>query len=51
MQHVLILDIGKTNVKVLVLNEALDAVFERRRPNPVLSADPYPHYDVDGIWE
>lgn len=50
MQHVLILDIGKSNAKVLVLNETLDAVLERRRPNQALSAGPYPHYDVEGIW-
>lgn len=51
MQYVLILDIGKTNVKVLVLNDKLETVFEQRRPNQVLNTEPYPHYDVEGTWE
>lgn len=51
MQYVLILDIGKTNVKVLVLNDKLETVFEQRRSNQVLNSEPYPQYDVEGIWE
>lgn len=51
MRYVLILDIGKTSVKALVLNDKLETVFEQRRQNQVLSTEPYPHYDVDGIWE
>jgi len=47
---VLVLDIGKTNIKVQVLDNRLSPVFERGKANSVLSASPYPHFDVDAIW-
>jgi sugar (pentulose or hexulose) kinase len=51
-KRIAVLDIGKTNAKVLVLDcatgEELDV---RRRPNAVLAAPPYPHYDIDGLWD
>lgn len=51
-KRIAVLDIGKTNAKVLVLDcasgEELDV---RRRPNKVIAADPYPHYDIEGLWK
>lgn len=50
--RIAVLDIGKTNAKVLVLDcatgEELDV---RRRPNKVIAGDPYPHYDIEGLWQ
>ncbi|WP_137134440.1 FGGY-family carbohydrate kinase [Rhizobium sp. FKY42] len=50
-RRIAVLDIGKTNAKVLVLDcatgEELDV---RRRPNQVIPGDPYPHYDIEGLW-
>jgi sugar (pentulose or hexulose) kinase len=47
-----VIDIGKSNAKVAVVD--LDAHAEidvRRMPNSVQAAAPYPHYDVDSIWQ
>lgn len=50
-KRIAVLDIGKTNAKVLVLDcasgEELDV---RRRANKVIAGDPYPHYDIEGLW-
>ncbi|RFB79300.1 FGGY-family carbohydrate kinase [Methylovirgula sp. 4M-Z18] len=45
-----VLDIGKTNVKLVVLDAAGATLFERRRPNSVLPGPPYPHFDIEAIW-
>jgi sugar (pentulose or hexulose) kinase len=45
-----VLDVGKTNVKLAVLDEQGAVLWDRRCCNRVLDAPPYPHYDVDGIW-
>lgn len=50
MSSLAVLDIGKTNVKLVVLDEHGHVLHEQRRPNTVLSTPPYPHYDIDGIW-
>lgn len=51
-ERIAVLDIGKTNAKVLVLDcatgEELDV---RRRPNTVIAGPPYPHYDIEGLWD
>jgi sugar (pentulose or hexulose) kinase len=46
-----VLDIGKTNVKVATFacNGAL--VWERTMPNRTTPGPPYPHADVEKIWE
>lgn len=49
--HRLILDIGKTHVKLHLLNGALDAVFSQQITNRVLTTGPYPHFDIEGIWQ
>ncbi|WP_417689195.1 FGGY-family carbohydrate kinase [Roseibium sp.] len=51
IKHVGVIDIGKTNAKVAVVD--LDDQREigvLKRPNTVLKGPPYPHYDLDGHW-
>ncbi|MCM5558808.1 FGGY-family carbohydrate kinase [Pleomorphomonas sp. JP5] len=50
-RFIAVLDVGKTNVKVVVHDlETGEDVFVRTRPNAVIDAPPYPHYDVEGMW-
>lgn len=50
-QRIAVLDIGKTNAKVVIFDAASGAEIETRRmPNRVLSGLPYPHYDVEALW-
>ena len=51
MSNILILDIGKTNIKVHVLDEHLESRFEKTRRNAVVENPLYPHFDVDAIWD
>lgn len=51
MEYVVVLDIGKTNIKVHVLDKHMNSVFEQSKPNTVVGGEPYPHFDVDAIWE
>jgi L-fuculokinase len=46
----IVLDIGKTNVKLALVDAAGALLAEERRPNAILNDGPYPHHDVDGIW-
>jgi sugar (pentulose or hexulose) kinase len=49
-EKVAVIDIGKTNAKVVVLDCATgEEIAEYRTPNRVLSGPPYPHYDVEGL--
>ncbi len=51
MLHVGIIDIGKTNAKVVVVNlAARSEVAVETRPNTVLPGPPWPHYDTEGLW-
>ena len=46
-----VLDIGKTNAKVVVLDCATgEEIGEKRTPNRVLPGPPYPHYDIEALW-
>lgn len=45
-----VIDIGKTNAKVVLVDADGAEVEERRRPNAVLSGPPYPHFDEAGLW-
>jgi sugar (pentulose or hexulose) kinase len=45
-----VLDVGKTNAKALILDEAGAVVEFRARPCAVLPGPPYPHLDLEGIW-
>ncbi|MEM9632657.1 MAG: FGGY-family carbohydrate kinase [Pseudomonadota bacterium] len=50
-KHVGVIDIGKTNAKVAVVDiETEREIGVLTRPNKVLSGPPHPHYDVDGHW-
>lgn len=51
MNNILILDIGKTNIKVHVLDDKLESLFESTKPNSVRDDNLYPHFDVDAIWD
>lgn len=46
-----VFDIGKTNVKLSLVDPAARIAFERRIPNKVVDAAPYPHVDADAIWQ
>lgn len=50
-RHIAVLDIGKTNAKVVVVDAATGAeIAAVKMPNHVIAGPPYPHYDVEGIW-
>jgi sugar (pentulose or hexulose) kinase len=46
----IVLDIGKTNVKLALLDDTGAVLAERRRPNTIRTDGRYPHHDTDGIW-
>ncbi len=46
----IVLDIGKTNVKLALVDAAGTLLAEERRTNVILQDGPYPHHDIDGIW-
>jgi len=47
----IVLDIGKTNVKLALVDAAGRLLAEQRRPNAILHDGPYPHHDTEGIWD
>lgn len=50
--NVAVIDIGKTNAKLaLVRLSDLAEIAVVTRPNTVLPAPPYPHFDVEGHWD
>ena len=49
--HVLVFDIGKTHVKVSVLDETCLELYQNRTSNTALQTQPYHSYDVGGIWD
>ncbi|KQV65248.1 FGGY-family carbohydrate kinase [Rhizobium sp. Root1220] len=49
--RVAVLDIGKTNAKVVVLDSATGAeIAGVKTPNTVVETGLYPHYDTDALW-
>lgn len=49
--HIAVIDIGKTNAKLALVDlSTLTEMAVVTRPNIVQSGPPYPHYDVDGHW-
>ena len=49
--RIAVLDIGKTNAKVVVLDSATGAeVAVVKTPNVVIKSAPYPHYDIEALW-
>jgi sugar (pentulose or hexulose) kinase len=50
-RRVLVLDIGKTNAKAVLIDAAAFAEIDvLRMPNRPLPGPPYPHADTDGLW-
>ncbi|PZM08195.1 FGGY-family carbohydrate kinase [Rhizobium tubonense] len=50
-RRVAVLDIGKTNAKVVVLDATTGAeIGVVRTPNPVSTSGIYPHYDLERLW-
>ena len=51
MRNVAVLDIGKTNVKVALMQEGtLAELAVVSRPNTVRPGPPWPHFDLEGHW-
>lgn len=50
-RHVAVIDIGKTNAKLAIVDwRDWREVAVRTMPNRVLAGPPYPHFDIEGIW-
>ncbi|KHA54199.1 FGGY-family carbohydrate kinase [Sulfitobacter geojensis] len=50
-QHIAVIDIGKTNAKLALVDLAtLTEIAVVTRPNVVQAESPWPHYDVEGHW-
>lgn len=50
--HVAVIDIGKTNVKLALVDmDDLREIAVVTRPNIVLAGPPWPHFDVEGHWD
>ncbi len=51
MTHIAVIDIGKTNAKLALVDlETRREIAVVTRPNAVLAAPPYPHFDTEGHW-
>lgn len=51
MRHIAVIDIGKTNAKVLTVDLATGAETTiARAPNSVRHDGPYPHHDAEALW-
>lgn len=51
-RHIAVIDIGKTNAKLALVNrQTLSEIAVVTRPNPVSDGPPWPHFDVEGHWE
>ncbi|WP_373987044.1 FGGY-family carbohydrate kinase [Duganella sp. BuS-21] len=46
----IVLDIGKTNVKLVLIDADGIVLSELRSPNTIVQKTPYPHHDTDRIW-
>jgi sugar (pentulose or hexulose) kinase len=51
MSATIVLDIGKTNVKLVLLDAQGAVLAEQRSANTILQEGPYPHHDTERIWE
>ncbi|WP_214471611.1 FGGY-family carbohydrate kinase [Mesorhizobium sp. dw_380] len=50
-RHIAVIDIGKTNAKVALVDLlTLSEVALRRMANAPVRQAPYPHHDVEGLW-
>ena len=46
-----VIDIGKTNAKVVLVDGAGREIAAHRRPNRTRPGPPYPHFDADALWD
>ncbi|MBS7544160.1 FGGY-family carbohydrate kinase [Ancylobacter oerskovii] len=52
MSHIAVIDFGKTNVKVVLVEPgSLTEIAARRIPNTVRAGPPFAHYDTQGHWD
>ncbi|MBW9050877.1 FGGY-family carbohydrate kinase [Rhizobium mesosinicum] len=50
-RRIAVLDIGKTNAKVVILDSTTGAeIAVRKQPNTVIRDGLYPHYDIEALW-
>lgn len=50
-RYIAVIDIGKTNAKVVLIDSASgEQIAARSTPNTVVRGGLYPHADVDGLW-
>lgn len=50
-RHIAVIDIGKTNAKLALVDlVTLSEIAVVTRPNTVLSGPPWPHFDTEGHW-
>ena len=50
MDATVVLDIGKTNAKLTLLDTAGAILAEQRCPNSIVHTGPYPHHDTERLW-
>jgi sugar (pentulose or hexulose) kinase len=51
-QHIAVIDIGKTNAKLALVDlNTLSEIAVVTRPNTVLPGPPWPHFDTEGHWD
>ncbi|AGB74375.1 MULTISPECIES: FGGY-family carbohydrate kinase [Rhizobium] len=51
-RRIAVIDIGKTNAKVVVVDAGTGTeIAAVRTANSVLKSGPYLHYDIDGLWD
>lgn len=49
-RYCVVIDIGKTNAKIHVMDDRLQNRFRRSRANKVIDQGIYPHYDTHALW-
>ncbi len=51
LKNVAVIDIGKTNVKLVMVDlQTMAEICVITRPNKVLPGPPWPHFDIEGHW-
>ena len=50
MPTIAVLDIGKTNIKLVLFDGKGHVLWQKAQANRPLTDGPYPHADVEGIW-
>ena len=50
LEYGLVIDVGKTHVKIQVFNSELESVFSKQTQNQILNLPPYPHFNIDKLW-